>query len=994
MSTLLTDPLVSAWVSASAGTGKTKLLIDRLVRLLLSGSAPSTLMCLTYTRAAAGEMLERLQKILNNWQTLPEGDLQTSLTHLLGTKPTPSEITRARSLASICRDDPVAIQTLHSFATTLLRRAGETRRLIEDHELRTLWNQVCFKTFQKGEHHKAWDILAQYITWNRADELFWQLYQNRFKWLRVQAYYGTLEAENKALLSLIPHSPCDRPNFESEWENWKNHAFFASFGEKKPWLDWIQQPHIQKLFLTLKGEPRKRVPPHPLMADWQQAMTEAYHYHLHHDWLLENINLKTIAWPLLQAMDRAKQAQHVWDYGDLLEQAMNLLENDPHTMERLHNQLHHILVDEAQDTSPEQWAIIRFLVRTFLIEPSRTLFVVGDLKQSIYSFQGADPDLFAALEHDFAEHFHSRKWIRSTLDASWRSTAPVLQIVDTVFHIHKQGVHHHENIQHKLTRHRAPGRVELWPLVAPSPSETKQPWRTPPLQEHASIPLAEEISDRVHSILNKGEILPSTNAPVQPHDIWILFTRRGPLMGYIEKALLKKGIPTSGVDRLSLWDHLLVQDLMALARFVLMHHDDWSLACLLKSPFFKNPLTEEQLFNLCNNRETSLWQRLPSLFPSHAHALGEWIQIWQKGASPSEWFTHVWQACQKRYWDSFGPMVDDVAASFFQEVMRFEQQYAPSLEAFVSQNRHDLIKRHVQPNQGVHLTTVHSSKGLQAPIIILADATDAPRPQQDDFVWSFDPPLMALRPTKDLTKLANLYNQHNHAVLSENRRLLYVALTRAADQLYATGLQRKSEKPSWYDLMQDALTELGCENTLTYGSFNIGQPWKNSSTQKKISETICFPKLNPIYKQHQNETSDEAKRGTLLHKWLECMTPHSNPHAFLEKYDPEKLLNVEKLLVCQSWLTHPDYMWIFSGQAEVDIVDNTGKLYRMDRLVVSENDVWILDFKSGFLGKEQTKHYHYQMNTYRQIVQKLYPHHTVHICLVDISGENPNLLKL
>lgn len=993
MSSTLTDPNTSAWVSASAGTGKTKLLIDRIARLLLAGAAPGTLLCLTYTRAAAGEMAERLQKILIHWQHLPDDELEQTLTTLLKNKPHKTDIARARSLASLCQNEPVVIQTLHSFAQTLIKRAGDTRRLIEGFELSNLWQKAVRQTFHATKDRTFWSQLAEHKTWNNVDDLLWQIYQNRFKWLRIRTHHQTLEAEHNVLEALIPAPPIDRHHFDEEWHTWENHPFFPSFGQKCPWLEWASKPDIQELFLTKKGEPRKRAPKHPLMTEWQNDIVACRYYALHKKWLLTNQALKAVAAPALQTMEKIKQTNHVWDYSDLLEQAMNLLENDPTTIERLHGQLHHVLVDEAQDTSPEQWAIIRFLVRAFLCEEDRTLFVVGDLKQSIYSFQGADPNLFLALEKDFADHFQGRPWVRATLDASWRSTAPVLNIVDAIFHTHIQGVYTDSTPTfHQLTRHDAPGRVVLWPLVPMSEQGEKLPWRTPPVQQSPSWPLALDIAERIENILKSGEILPSTHAPVQPSDIWVLLTRRGPLMRQIEKALVARNIPTSGVDRIDLWRHLLVQDVMALARFVLLPSDDWSLACVLKSPLMEKPLSEEDLYQLCHDRkDETVWNRLQQTFPDHAKSLQGWRNLWMEGIAPSVWFTAIFHTHKIRIEDFFGHTADDIIAAFLEEVYHFEQHNSPSLQAFVAEERDDSIKRQANPDQGVHLTTVHSSKGLQAPIIILADSTDVPRPQQDDFVWSYNPPYMALRPTKEHLDLKDLYDQHTHAIESENRRLFYVALTRAADQLYATGISKDTTK-TWYGLMDEALGRLGQTDTLCHGEFVTGAPWQRQSPQPrlhhKINKNIYQTRYEPVSAQSQTK---EAERGIILHRWLEIMTLTSNPQAFLVKNDPKGLVDLAQLQTYQSWLSNPDLAWMFQGQGEVDIIDQQGNLKRIDRLVVRENNVWVLDFKTGNPGDKNINTYRAQMESYRQPLQVIYPNHTVHCCIVYVNGDIPQI---
>ena len=459
--------------------------------------------------------------------------------------------------------------------------------------------------------------------------------------------------------------------------------------------------------------------------------------------------LLRVAFAAIDAYEELKSQRAVLDYDDLIERASELLHRPGKTewvLYKLDARIDHILVDEAQDTSPRQWAIVLKLTEEFFAgagarDGARSLFVVGDEKQSIYSFQGADLASFRSVRERLQVRAAAadRPILGELLDRSFRSVPAVLAVVDAVFALPEAqgGVGEPGRVMHHETeRANAPGLVELWPLARPAEAEPAgEPWPLPGVPRNRDEPerrVARAIARTIRDWLDRREILESTGLPVRPGDVMILLGRRGILQERLVRALRQAGVPAAGADRLALSEHIAVRDLVALGRAVLLPEDDLNLACLLKSPLLG--LDEDDLFQLAWDRgEASLFDRLRDAANVETgrfeHALAR-LTSWMDRADfmpPFEFYTWALGAGggRRRLLARLGPEAAEPIEAFLSQTLAYEQGHPATLEGFLHWLGlgSDQLKRDPDlARDVVRVTTVHGAKGLEAPIVFLADA--------------------------------------------------------------------------------------------------------------------------------------------------------------------------------------------------------------------------------------------------------------------------------
>jgi ATP-dependent helicase/nuclease subunit A len=540
----------------------------------------------------------------------------------------------------------------------------------------------------------------------------------------------------------------------------------------------------------------------------------------------------------------AKRSEAVLDYDDLILKARDLLSRAgaaAWVLFKIDGGIEHILVDEAQDTNPEQWEIVTWIAEEFFVGASasdrlRTLFAVGDEKQSIYSFQGADPARFGAVGRDFRakalaiEH----TWIEVPLTLSFRSTEPLLEAVDAVFSKSPaaDGLTWDATtvIQHDAFRQGEAGLVELWPIekeTKPDPGHPFEPWSN----EKTGMPravdaLCQKIANVIKGWLANGEELVSAGRAIKPGDILILVRRREPFTAPMIRALKRADIPVAGADRMQLLDQLAVKDLTSLADFLLMPDDDLALAIVLKSPLFG--LVDDDLFALAFKRgRTSLWEVLKAKsvedkrFAEAADRLSRWLSR-VDFAPPYEFFLELLgedgQAMRTRMLTRLGPEAAEALDEFLDLALAYDREEAPSLQGFINDLRlSDIeIKRDMeQERDEVRIMTVHGAKGLQAPIVFLPDTCTQPR-SQGTSIYTLPrdgaPPggaehIVWAPGGSNLVQIDAAKARVRQLETQEYHRQLYVAMTRARDRLYITGWRGQNEPPQdcWYNLVKHGL---------------------------------------------------------------------------------------------------------------------------------------------------------------------------------------------
>lgn len=973
------DPLSSVWVNASAGSGKTTILTNRVTRLLLSGVKPEKILCLTFTRAAAAEMAIRINEKLSHWAVCSDNELSANLGDLQGRTPTVKEMTQARRLfaEAIACPGGMRIRTLHAFGQEVLRRFPVESGLaphftvIEENDARTM-QEDCLDDLLRDAATDSESALAQGIVCliNRLGEQAFRsaarnVLREKMRLDQALAHHGSLRMLTQHLHAKLNLEPDDTE------QSIINSAFGASVFDENKMRETAKKllqgkTTAQKRGATilewLEYEPRKRTAHFKdyvgcflkadghTYKDYADKDLRARHPDLETILLREATRLQSLN-ERLDAVDIAstttaillfsqaliarysarKKAQAALDYDDLVHETLKLLKRPgiaPWVLHKLDDGLDHLLVDEAQDTSRAQWEVVEVLAEEFFAgktarDDNRTLFVVGDEKQSIYSFQNADPEAFAAMRVFFENKIRKaeKKWQEIPLCVSFRSAPVVLRAVDAIFShdLAANGVSA-DIIRHEaFKRDQLFGRVELWPLIPKSESKKDETrWELPIGYEDEHDPqavLATQIANIIQGWLINNEVLPGTDQPIRPGDIMILLRRRGRFASLMVRALKQNDIPVTGVDRMRLMEQLPVMDLLALAQFTLLPEDDLNLATILRGPLIN--ISENDLMNLAARRgEKSLWQNLKS---SYAHQeTHDYLSGWLNGAdfmSPFAMLSKILnQPCpassisgRHAIWSRLGLDALDPIEELLNAAQNFSRRQAPSLQHFLHwlTSSNSEIKRALDSGEKVgagqvRIMTVHASKGLEAPIVFLPDTANVPRVNDvPNFLWDESgllPFYLASKPKAGAAR--NIWDRARTKQMQEYRRLLYVALTRASHRLYIGGWELSRNEAdsdaSWYNLAKNGLKESETHAQNTNGAIVWEDPplaSANGNTPVKLSQANIIllpewartktaveeaspPSVAPSRLGMENSTAtpDAAfTRGRIIHRLLQSL---------------------------------------------------------------------------------------------------------------------------
>jgi ATP-dependent helicase/nuclease subunit A len=889
---LAADPKRHAWAAAHAGTGKTKVLIDRVLGLLLSGTPPHRILCLTYTRAAATEMRNRLALRLGEWAARDDAALAADLAALLGRAPERGESARARRLFAATLEAPGGLQiaTLHAFCQSVLKRfpleAGVPPHfeVLEPGDAVRLQLEARRATLADPRHALDIGIIARRTREDAFAEIVRAAlgradFRDRLAregaspaiaeaWRALGfAAPTTPEAEIDAAGTLDPAHEVALRRVAVAFRRGGKHEQ-ASAGIV---AQWLAEPARRAAtfddyagaFLTKEGERRKNFPTKDvaaaLGADAAAVAREAERLIAARQRIAAaevgqaTAALLSVAAAIDARYRAAKRAGARLDYDDLIAAVDALLDPAkgalPWVMFKLDEGIDHVLVDEAQDNSDRQWRIVERLTADYFAGAGRaraggdpTVFVVGDFKQSIFSFQGAAPAEFRRLHAAFATRAEAsgRPMADVTLDVSFRSTETVLSAVDGVLALPaaQPGLAEPgETIRHFAARAGLAGRVDLWPR-APRPDKADDAWSAPRIVAEPPAPhaaLADAIADRIRAWLDAGERLESEGRPIRAGDVLILVRTRGRFAPRMVRALKDRGVPVAGADRMVLKDQLAVRDLAALGRFVLLPEDDLTLATVLKGPLFGFG-DDAHLFALAHGRgPASLWQRLAELAPAQPEfaAARRTLEAWLGDADfapPYEFFARILEGegGRRRFRARLGPEAEDPIDEFLDAALDYQRRASPSLEGFLAwlERGEDEIKRdHGGARDEVRVMTVHGAKGLEAPIVFLPDTTGLPS-DRGGVLWPVSGAGAPLwRPVNGLetaeTERRAAASARREA--DEHRRLLYVAMTRARDRLVVCGWtpgQNANAADSWY-----ALVAASMENAPKADAAALGCPF-------------------------------------------------------------------------------------------------------------------------------------------------------------------------
>ena len=1136
-------PEASVFVEANAGSGKTRVLVDRVINLLLDDNKPEAILCVTYTKAAAAEMKERLFKRLGDWSVTPDMVLARELKDLLGRDLKPGEADKARKLFAQALETPggLKIQTIHAFCENLLRRfpleagappgfetlddaaAGQAMEAARKAVLSTLSAQDVATLIEVGGP----DALAVILRWARS---------NRHDFAASIANAGGLAALEAQLWSVLDLPvDCDpedlkrdvmaampRPEVEA--------AAHAMCHEGSP--NDITRGDILNLALSAgtpdlafdtyltafftdkgKGSRAKSLAtksiatrfPHVLtLLEVEAARLEAARDMIQRAALAQGSAVAlAVTARFVDAYDAALERARALDFDDLVRLAGRLLGPDNPFSGwvgyKLDGMLAHALIDEAQDTAPQQWDMIRGLTAEFFagegaVEQGRTLFVVGDEKQSIYSFQGAEPARFLEEGDRLAASAAAAglRFERPGLDVSFRSAPEILVAVDqafsarlpapeTKFQAGATDLPFARYQGHRAARSGTPGCVEIWPAI-PKPGQVEETSIFDPVDLQARGNsrdlLAQTVAGEIADMLHRGDAVWEeksgrfTARPVRPSDIAILVWRRtGGFFEEVIRQLKLKGVPVAGADRMVLREQTAVKDMLALGRFAMTSGDDLALAEVLRSPLF-DPIDPDQpgideaaLYDLARSRTDlkrrgTLWNALftsgDKRFADACQALttlrdqADKARLYDLFTGFLNARTPTGETRWARIYARLGEEARDPLQEFLARALQHEREEGGALASFVAriEGEETQIKREMSPDRDeVQVMTVHASKGLERPVIILPDTTRSPLTGKSDPVFAHPDCglLWSPRKAEDPDVVAALRIEAQNRQLAEHGRLLYVALTRARDRLIVCGWRQgqgdtgKISDDSWYKQLSDAWQGEGWEAISTpveavvedagaglrFGSAPIAlgratdaageraaiPGWASSAAgledgqirSAAPSRLLADEDAEPAVRSPLADPGGHRfRRGDVIHKLLQTLPdlPHERREAAATRFlsaQPDIAAADRAQIVTETLgiLDHPEFAPLFGpdSRAEVALVGhapglpaNTIIRGQVDRLVVTEGEVLIIDYKTNRPPPSElaavAKVYLGQMATYRALLRAVHPGKSVRCALL------------
>ena len=909
---LASDPASSVWVSANAGSGKTHVLTQRVVRLLLAGARPSAILCLTYTKAAASEMSNRVFRRLADWAVLAEEELAHEIAEIEGERPDALKLAMARRLFAHALETPggLKIQTIHAFCESLLHRfpleanvAGHFS-VLDDTAAATLLadarrqllaataareDKALSKAFQHvldiADDSGLETLLSEIVAARHAIHPFLEM-ARRGGGLEqaLRQAYGFSESDTAETVAAdvwpLPDLPEDglaRVTAIAVSDGGKRAGEFAASLQAA-----VEATHasdrfkaLEDAFLTKAGSPkaestlvfkslRERAPELGEAVIASAAFVFEIRDRLNRYRIFEKTLSALILADRLDARyEDLKKRRGKLDFEDLIARTAALL-NRSDSGQWIHYKLDqgidHILVDEAQDTAPLQWDVVRALSEDFFsgagARPGmRTMFAVGDEKQSIYSFQGARPERFAAEGRLTEKRVNAidAGFSKIGLPLSFRSTASVLAAVDCVFS-------HAENRKglsadgaetiHISNRIGHPGRVETWEMIAPAEAGDENDWTAPfdatPEQAPAAM-LARRIAHRISQMVGNETLVDGgVRRAIEAGDILVLVRKRDAFVNALTRALKSPyDIPVAGADRLRLADHIAVKDMMALGRFAVLPEDDLSLAAILKSPLIR--LSEDDLFAITASRKERehVWSAMRRLAAAGDEKLAEAVEKLERIINAArrrtafDFYAGILarEGGRRAFLARLGSEAGDILDEFLNAAKNHEDTGLPGLQSFLDLLETGGLEVKREQDKGrneVRVMTVHASKGLEAPVVFLVDGGGKPFDIRNlsgfRVMAREEAPALPLwhggRKDADMVAAADITRREAEAD-EEYRRLLYVAMTRAADLLFIAGYRGKTEVPAcWHNIVWNALSadEKGRTHEIAVNGPN-GEEW-------------------------------------------------------------------------------------------------------------------------------------------------------------------------
>lgn len=1103
-------PDAQVWLSASAGAGKTQVLTARVLRLLLNGADPEAILCLTFTKAGAAEMADRVHERLGAWVTLSEQELRKEL-FALGEPHLDNRLGEARQLfAKVldARGGGLRIQTIHSFAQTLLAAFPAEADLpigfrpLEGRDETNLQAEALAGLVTRAEREGQMgtidrlQMLAKAIGEDATRRVLGRCAQapdemealgngdiegvvRRLLTGGIDDVQGWLQARCGDVVA-----PIDRLVFvrdaNTRWLTKSGKPTAAGEKAAAALNSWIQADapervelleSLQSVWLTVEGTFRSSMPAEAGYSEAVEFLNE---------WVSSLLQMKAIARVVpkiaaaltlgqdyARAYADAKRAAGVVDFNDMIRATVRLLET-PGIGEwiryKLDQTVDHVLVDEAQDTNAAQWSIVKALTEEFFAgegakgDKVRTVFAVGDFKQAIFGFQGTDPRQFEGAGDYFREHVEAAEqpFHPLSISQSFRSSQPILDVVDAV--IADVG-HDVMGLPQAAEPHQSArggsGHVELLPFVVQTENDAgdgngddEENWFS-----NAELDWARILAEKVKHWTTGGLHLDNEGRPCEPGDVMILLRSRKDLARLIVSRLYEEKVPVAGVDRLQLNAPIAVQDLMAAVRFVLQPSDDLSLASLLVSPLIG--WTQDQLMDRAMGRKGALWPHLRASQPREAlEALHMMLDMADR-TTPYVFLENILSGPiggRARLIARLGEEARDPVEELLNAALLFEASNTPSLQLFLdwfSRGEVEIKRDPSKPANAVRVMTVHGSKGLQAPVVVLADATSDPDNRKaSDLDWLAEDGLTLpiFRPKKDdlAGSLKASAEAQDKREREEHWRLLYVALTRAEEYLFVGGALNKPQSKKyldkgeisadcWHARVAAGMRRLSGvredEGSLIFAQSQRkpggGKPkdeeverwegalpvWSATPAPEEarparplapsalgVADLAASPPPDPALRA-------AAERGRLLHGLFErlpAVRPSDRAEAARRWLEGQGVEEAQALSdAALAVINEAAFAHVFSADALAEaplagVVDGQVIAGTVDRLVVTDADVTVIDFKTGRRvprDAQAVPDYHKaQMGAYAAVLAEIFPGRRVRAALLYSSG--PSLIEL
>ena len=1121
---LASDPTSSVFVSANAGSGKTYVLVNRVIRLLLDGVPPEKILCVTFTKAAAANMAERVFSRLGHWVTLDDAALDAEIRNAGVAAPNARLRARARELFASALETPggLKVQTIHALCTRLLQQfpfeANVPARfsVLDDRDQNEMMERASLAVLlQAAAAPGSAEGRALTIAMtSAADVTFRDVVReaslSRDKFLAWIGHAGSTEIAMAQLCATLGVSATDtREAIELDIvdgphlprRDWISTAEIFATGSK---TDGDQATRLRdalvlsgteqvekylELFLTKEQSLRKSLATKKISDSRPDIIATLQREGDRIIPLLDRRRgvamrerteaLLAIASQVAENYRREKIERGLLDYDDLIDQTLALLESGAASWVhyKLDRGVDHVLIDEAQDTSPRQWDILTHLIAEFTSGEGardgvkRTIFAVGDEKQSIFSFQGAAPREFDERRRALQTRFTKAglQFDPVAFTYSFRTGAAILQSVDHVFRdeaiyrsIHNEGTYP----QHESLEDAGPSLIDLWELEQPEERPSIEGWDAPFDKRSETSPevkLARRVQAEIKALIaDKTETGPlGRRRRLSYGDMLILVRRRGAAFDAIIQALKHAGIPVAGADRLKLTEHIAIIDLMNLADALLLPQDDLALATALKSPLFG--LDDDDLYKIARERTGSLRDALGEKASDDAKlngALARLVACEKQCAITTPFAFYAWllggDGGRARILRRLGHEANDALDEFLELALGYERKAPASLQGFVAWLRaaDTEVKRDMEITRDeVRVMTVHGAKGLEAPVVFMVDTTSSPSDSQRMNLIQL-PTGNAAPGTAGVVVWAGKKSDDPEAVATaraamikdtedEYRRLLYVAMTRAADRLIVGGCmpgnRNAVREHSWYDLIQKGLETSGLHLqevrvpdgvVKRYTKAGDAAPAPSASAPIAAAAPIELPgwlrgtvgnqprresllrpsdaedddRFAPRGDETERQRRMALQRGNLVHRLLQSLPDIADDKrrdtamAFLAR-NADNWTEIERGTLAQQVLAllgEPGLAALFApgSRAEVAVAGRLKRLDgstflvsgQIDRLVVKPTEVRIVDYKTNHNPPRKLvaapKAYIRQLALYRGVLAKLYPDRPVRAALL------------